>query len=82
MERLWSVDKYVLTEQFRGMTPQLFEVLLFLKLNERSWCENGESGFKYTHIQAHDLYQDRVDNDSAELRKFIMSNFFYSLLDS
>ncbi len=37
VERLWSIAKYVLTVNRRLMTPQLFEALVVLKVNERYW---------------------------------------------
>ena len=37
VERLWSTCGYILTQNRRSMTPQLFETLVFLKLNERFW---------------------------------------------
>ena len=37
VERLWSIAKYILTDQRKSMTPQMFEALLFLKINERFW---------------------------------------------
>lgn len=37
VERLWSVAGYVLTAQRMGMTPQMLEAILFLKLNSRFW---------------------------------------------
>ncbi len=35
VERVWSIAKYVLSEQRRGMTPQMFEAIMFLRYNER-----------------------------------------------
>ena len=38
VERLWSRAKYILTDERMGMMePQLFESLLFLKLNKEYW---------------------------------------------
>jgi len=37
VERLWSTARYILTSQRRSMTPLVFEVLLFLKTNQRFW---------------------------------------------
>jgi uncharacterized protein YcbK (DUF882 family) len=37
VERLWSVAAYILTNQRRAMTPQLFEALIFLKTNHQFW---------------------------------------------
>jgi hypothetical protein len=40
VERLWSMAKYILVDQRKGMTPQMFEALLFLKVNERFWNQS------------------------------------------
>jgi hypothetical protein len=37
VERLWSVAKYILTDQRKRLTPQMFEALLFLKQNKEFW---------------------------------------------
>lgn len=37
VEWLWSLAKYILTDQRQRMTPLLFESLLFLKVNRRFW---------------------------------------------
>jgi len=37
VERLWSTCKYILCENRRRLTPQLFEALVFLKVNGRFW---------------------------------------------
>ncbi len=37
VERLWSLAKYVLTDDRRQMTFQLFEALVFLEMNHRFW---------------------------------------------
>ena len=37
VERLWSIAKYVLTQKRRGMSPQVFEALMILKMNEPFW---------------------------------------------
>ncbi len=37
MERVFSFAKYVLSDNRRCMTPQLFEALMFLKINSRFW---------------------------------------------
>lgn len=37
VERLWSMSKYVLTENRQAMTPQMFEAIMFLKLNSSYW---------------------------------------------
>jgi hypothetical protein len=39
VERLWSIAKYVLTDNRKGLTPQLFEAILFLRLNAHFWDE-------------------------------------------
>ncbi len=37
IERMWSRAKYVLSDQRSRLTPELFEAILFLKLNSRFW---------------------------------------------
>ncbi len=37
MERVFIAVKYVLSENRRSMTPQLFEAIMFLKSNRRFW---------------------------------------------
>ena len=37
VERLWSVCYHVLTDNWKGMTPQLFEALVFLCKNKLFW---------------------------------------------
>lgn len=37
VEWLWSLAKYILTNQRSSMTPLMFETLLFLKVNNRFW---------------------------------------------
>jgi hypothetical protein len=37
VERLWSICKYILTNQRKSLTPLLFEALTFLKVNHRFW---------------------------------------------
>ena len=37
VERLWSVAKYILTDNRAKLTPGMFEALLFLKTNEEYW---------------------------------------------
>lgn len=37
VERLWSISKSFITEHSRSMTPQLFEEIIFLKINELFW---------------------------------------------
>ena len=32
--------RYILVDQRKGMTPQMFEALLFLKVNERFWNQD------------------------------------------
>lgn len=39
VERLWSLAKYVLTNQRKSMTPLMFEAFMFLKINETFWSE-------------------------------------------
>ncbi len=37
VERVFSFAKYVLSDNRRCVTPQLFEALMFLKINSRFW---------------------------------------------
>jgi hypothetical protein len=37
VEHLWSICSHILTDERKGMTPQLFEALVFLKQNHRFW---------------------------------------------
>ena len=37
VERLFSIAKNVMTKNRKRLTPQLFEAILFLKMNERLW---------------------------------------------
>ena len=37
VERLRSISKYVLPENRRNMTPQLFEAVMFLSVNRWFW---------------------------------------------
>lgn len=37
VERLWSIAKYILTENRGAMTPEVFESLIFLKVNSEFW---------------------------------------------
>ncbi len=37
VERVFSFAKYVLSDNRRCMTPQLFEALMFSKMNSRFW---------------------------------------------
>eukprot|EP00171_Calliarthron_tuberculosum_P023317 IDg23317t1 len=66
VERLWSVSKHILCVQRRGMTPQMFEALLFLKFNERLWDDQlvaqafGESRSERVkaRLEAHQMHDD------------------------
>jgi hypothetical protein len=40
VERVWSVARYVLTTQRMGLTPLMFEALMFLKMNGRFWDQS------------------------------------------
>lgn len=40
VERLWSIAKHVFTENRRSMTPQMFEAIMFLKINCNHWDAN------------------------------------------
>ena len=40
VERLWSIARYILVDQQKEMTPQMFEALLFLKVNCHFWNQD------------------------------------------
>ncbi len=40
VQRVFSIAKYVFPVNRRSMSPQLFEVLVFFKLDERFWDAN------------------------------------------
>lgn len=40
VERIFNLVKYILIDNRNFMTPQLFEALLFLKVNERFWNDS------------------------------------------
>lgn len=40
MDRLWSIARWILTEIRRRMTPQMFEAVVFLRLNKHFWDAN------------------------------------------
>ena len=69
VERLWSIAKYVLTENTRSMTPQMFEALMFLRLNERFWDEqlvseaiNGaRSDCAAARLGAHEVWEENFN---------------------
>ena len=39
VERIWSMAKYILTQQRRQMSPKVFECLICLKYNREFWDE-------------------------------------------
>lgn len=40
VERIWSIPRYDLTQQRRAMAPELFEAIMFSRLNECFWDAN------------------------------------------
>lgn len=70
VERLWSVAKYILTDNRSRMTPAMFESLLFLKTNEEYW-DMSMVMEAYTRVR-NDLPNNRVtammteDNEELE----------------
>ena len=48
VERLWSLCKYILTNTRSRMTPNLFEALVFLKVNHDHWDASSVQ-LAYTH---------------------------------
>lgn len=67
IERLISMSNYVPAYNRKSMTPQLFEAILFLKLNERFWNSNAVSESIYrAHsrnsmywIESHELHEEQ-----------------------
>ena len=66
MERLWSLCKYILTNTRSRLTPNLFEVLVFLKVNHDYWDARSVQ-LAYTkalNLQS-DKIQEMIDEDDA-----------------
>lgn len=61
VERLWSTAKYILSENRQSMTPELFEALLFLKLNSRFWDVSLVSDAYKLHI----VEKQQVDSSAV-----------------
>ena len=66
VERLWSLCKYILTNTRSRLTPNLFEVLVFLKVNHDYW-DARDVQLVYTkalNLQS-DKIQEMIDEDDA-----------------
>ena len=66
VERLWSLCKYILTNTRSRLTPNLFEVLVFLKVNHDYW-DARDVQVAYTkalNLQS-DKIQEMIDEDDA-----------------
>ena len=59
VERIWSMAKYILVQQRKGMSPKLFECLLFLKYNRQFWN-------KRKVIDAYRMAKDKKSTDRAK----------------
>lgn len=59
VERVFIMAKYVMKENRRIMTPQLFEAIIFLKCNERFWDADLVSDI---------IHQALVDSSSARVK--------------
>jgi len=58
VERLWSTCKYILCENRMRLSPQLFEALVFLKVNSRLWD---------AQMVSEATYSARINRASARL---------------
>ncbi len=71
VERVFSFAKYLLSDTRRCMTPQLFEALMFLKINSRFWDAAlvekaiGEAGKERASARymAHRVWDDDTDKE-------------------
>lgn len=64
VERLWSISKYVLTESRRSMTAQLFEAIVFLKVNESFWGTQSVS--EASHLARSTRANARIEAHEAQ----------------
>ncbi len=75
-ERLWSLGEHMLTDHRRLMTPQLFEALMFLKMNHRFLDARivseaiGGAGFERVNARM-DAYEHFAELESETLRKLL-----------
>ena len=69
VERLWSLAKFVLTDERSRMTPQLFEAILFLKVNKDWWgqFEVIEAMRMARAAQRETRLQKRIDEDANHM---------------
>ena len=58
VERLWSIAKYILSNTRSRLTPNLFQALMFLKINQEYWdCRSVQQAYTEARKQAQ---SDRV----------------------
>ena len=53
VERLWSIAKYILSNTRSRLTPNLFQALMFLKINQEYWdCRSVQQAYTEARKQA------------------------------
>ena len=53
VERLWSIAKYILSNIRSCLTPNLFQALMFLKINQEYWdCRSVQQAYTEARKQA------------------------------
>ena len=73
VERLWSLAKHILEDDRRGMMSEdMFEALLFLKVNRRFWNEQNVAEADMTRFelrggQANDNNDDQGNDQDDEI---------------
>ena len=66
VERLWSVAKFVLTDERKGkMSPVVFEAILYLKMNERFWDLNDITAADHQHQRVNSRANSEADGSSS-----------------
>ena len=66
VERLWSLCRYILTNQRSRMTPNLFEVLVFLKVNHDYWdARSVQLAYTKALNSQSDKVEAMIDEDEA-----------------
>ena len=58
VERLWSIAGNILTDNRKSMAPQLFEAILFLRVNQRFW--NNDTVLEAVHNAKSKGAEDRM----------------------
>ena len=68
VERLWSIAKHILSNSRARMTPNLFESLVFLKVNNEYWdCNNVQEAYTMAKKEAQ---SDRINKMLEEDNNF------------